>query len=415
METGQRPSSTFSSSGGAGPPPAAVRSRSRWRVGFLLPRLLVACVVINTLFRFAPSGWRPLEPGEGEVRHRVYGEAYVRNLRSQLSADYGDLPRIGNLQGLREYRLQTFTTDELGFRTQRRATSLAAVVFGDSFAQAGSDDETLANQLGHHIGCDFYNAASPDPKFQQPAMSLIRSLTARIPLPVGFVIMERVERLFVRKPKPEPTSIEAVVAQGFSWGVRRVPGVWRLNRIIEEVEEMAGSSPLQVLSDRAFRILKNDRILPNSYADNVVKATLRNGDWILFYPDEVATYEQRWPVDVSYWTGIAPDLARRGLTLAVVLVPNKYSVYHQLLADPPSVGTEPGEMLERVEANLRAAGIAVVNLTPVLRVAAKSGLERHEYVYWRDDTHWNGRGVAVAAAEIVRVIPKLRQACRATK
>lgn len=290
-------------------------------------------------------------------------------------------------------------------------TSLAGVVFGDSFAQVGNDDETLANQLGHHIGCDFYNAAGPDGRFHRPAMPLIRSLTARISLATGFVIIERVERLFVRNPTPESTSIVAVAARVFNRWQTRIPGVWRINRIIEEVGEMAGSSPLQVLGDRAFRILKNDRILPNSYADNVVKAVLRNGDWILFYPDELATYEQRWPVDVSYWTGIAPDLAKRGLTLAVILVPNKYSLYHQLLTDPPAVRTEPGELLERVEASLRAAGIAVVNLTHVLRTAAKSGLERHEYVYWRDDTHWNERGVAIAAAEIVRAIPELRHAC----
>ena len=65
-----------------------------------------------------------------------------------------------------------------------------------------------------------------------------------------------------------------------------------------------------------------------------------------------------------------------------------------------------------MEADLRAGGIAVVNLIQALRVAAKAGLERHEYVYWRDDTHWNGRGVAIAAAEILRVIPTLREACR---
>ena len=412
METGQRPSSTSSSSGTAPTDSVTGRARPRWRVGFLLPRLLVACAVLDTLFRFAPSGWRPLEVGEAEVRHRVHGEAYARNLRTQGSTSYGDLARIGNLQGFREHRRGTFTTDERGFRTQRRATSLAGMVLGDSFAQAGSDDETLASQLGERIGCDYYNAASEDPAFHQPALSTIESLAVRISLPVGFVMMERVERLLVRKPKPEPTAIGPAVAQGFVWAVGRVPAVWRLNRIIEEVDEMMGSSPLQALSDRAFRILKNDRILPNSYADNVVKATLQNGDSILFYPEELATYKRQWPVDVSYWTAIAPELAKHGLTLVVVLVPNKYAVYHQLLADPPSLGTEPGEILERVEAKLRAAGIPVVNLTHVLRMAAKAGLGRQEYVYWRDDTHWNGQGVAVAVAEIVRVIPELRQACR---
>ena len=382
------------------------------RVGYVLPGMLVACVVLDALLRFAPAGWRPMEPGEMQVRHRVYGEAYVRNLRRQGPAGYGDLAWIGNLKELREYRSGTFSTDELGFRNQRRVTSAVGFMFGDSFAQSGDDGETLASQLSRVIGCEVYNAAGPDARFERPDVSLVKSITAWIPTQKGFIITERIERYSFKRPKLEPTSIVAAMAEGFGWANQRVPGVWRLGRIAEQAKVMAGSSPLEVLSDRAFRMLKDDRILPNSYADNVVKATLSNGAWILFYPEEMATYEQKWPVDVSYWTRMAPDFAKLGFTLVVVLVPNKYSVYYRLLANPSSVPAEPGELLERAEAELRASGITVVNLTQVLRVAAARDLERHEYVYWRDDTHWNARGVAVAAAEIDRVVPGLRQACR---
>src|SRR5438034_4680577 len=283
----------------------------------------------------------------------------------------------------------SFTTDELGFRNRYQPLSAAAIVFGDSFAQSGNDGETLAAQLSQVAGCDIYNAAGPDEIFRRPDVPLLRSLKTPISLRGGVVIMERLERVFFEKPKPEPASIGAALAQGFfEWGPKQIPGVWRLGRIVEMGKEMAGSSPLEVLSDRGFRVLRDDRILPNSYADNVVKATLRNGEWILFSPDEIATYEQQWPVDVSYWTRIAPHLAKLGLTLVVVLVPNKYTVYYRMLADPRPVGVEPGELLDRVEAKLHAAGIAVVNLTRVLREAAVKDLERHEYVYWRDDTHW---------------------------
>jgi hypothetical protein len=128
-------------------------------------------------------------------------------------------------------------------------------------------------------------------------------------------------------------------------------------------------------------------------------------------PNELATYERRWPVDVSYWKEIAPELQKVGAILVVVLVPNKYTVYHRLLADPLPSAVEPGELLQRAEVELRAAGVVVVNPTRALERAAVSGLERHEYVYWRDDTHWNERGVAIAAEEIARAVPGLRQAC----
>ena len=392
-----------------------VRRPSRWRVGFLLPRTLVACIVLDALLRFAPVGWRPMEAGEAEVRHRIQGEAFARNLHIESSAAYGDLARIGNFRELREYRSYSFTTDEHGFRKGRRGSAAVAVVFGDSFAQAGRDGETLADQLAQVIGCDVYNAAGPDAGFQNPEAPLVTSITTRIPLRNGYVIVERLERLFQgKKNSPETqesSSLGALVGDVFDLAVRRIPGVWRIARIMENVKERTGSSPLKVIAERAFLVLKDDRILPNSYSGNVVKATLSNGDWMLFYPEELATYEQRWPVDISYWTSVAPAFEKIGLTLVVVLVPNKYSVYHMLLADPPPVAVEPGELLQRAEAQLRAAGIIVVNLTRPLELAAAQDVERHEYLYWRDDTHWNERGVAIAAAEIARRVPGLRQAC----
>src|SRR5215472_4451713 len=146
-------SSISSSSGDRRMRATPVRRPSRWRVGFLLPRTLVACIVLDALLRFAPVGWRPMEAGEAEVRHRIPGEAFARNLHIESSAAYGDLARIGNFRELREYRSYSFTTDEHGFRKGRRGSAAVAVVFGDSFAQAGRDGETLADQLAQVIGC----------------------------------------------------------------------------------------------------------------------------------------------------------------------------------------------------------------------------------------------------------------------
>jgi hypothetical protein len=213
-------------------------------VGFVLPRLLIACIVIDGLLRFAPPAWRPMEPGEAEVRHRFPDEAYARNFRVQSSAGYGDLARIGNFKDLREYRSYTFTTDDRGFRTAKSASRAAAVMFGDSFLQAARDGETLADQLTQLIGCSVYNAAGPDGKFQRPDVQLVTSISARIPFRDGYVIMDRVERLFSDKAKqretPEPSSLGALVGQGFDVAVRRMRGATRVAGILESGRSWQG-------------------------------------------------------------------------------------------------------------------------------------------------------------------------------
>jgi hypothetical protein len=39
----------------------------------------------------------------------------------------------------------------------------------------------------------------------------------------------------------------------------------------------------------------------------------------------------------------------------------------------------------------------VVNLTRVMSAGAERSAWRHEYLYYRDDIHWNPRGTEIAA------------------
>src|SRR5215470_18780621 len=90
MATDRLPSSTSSSDVDESMRATSVRSARRWSVGFVLPRMLIVCILIDGLLRFAPSAWRPMEPGEAAVRYRFPDEAYARNLRAQSSAAYAD-------------------------------------------------------------------------------------------------------------------------------------------------------------------------------------------------------------------------------------------------------------------------------------------------------------------------------------
>lgn len=113
-------------------------------------------------------------------------------------------------------------------------------------------------------------------------------------------------------------------------------------------------SPLEILFSRAVKLLQNDKIFPNPYRDQVVVAKLRNGREILFLSSEVKRYEMDRPTDPEFFVQLKIQLQERGVGLLVLLVPDKYVVYHDLLLPPPPQTDRP-RYLDVVEQRLAGA------------------------------------------------------------
>jgi hypothetical protein len=161
-----------------------------------------------------------------------------------------------------------------------------------------------------------------------------------------------------------------------------------------------------------MKSIRDDRILPNNYLDNVVEGTLRNGLRMLFLPSEIKTYEVTRLPPLDYWIKLNQELGKLQFKLMIVLVPNKHTVYRHLLEGKQKKPIGGQDLLPELASALRAAGISAIDLTPVLRRQADAAFSQNKYVYWRNDTHWNADGVGIAADEIVRAFPELRTGCR---
>ncbi len=374
--------------------------RSAWTLGFVAPAILAAAFTIDVALRFLPLDLFSFRAWE--VFRRDYpppNGPFAPNRAYHSGKVYGDLAALGNLRALREYRSETFTTDAYGYRNPPAFTRPAAVLVGSSFAAGAgvSDDETPAAQLSAVHGQPVFNSAGT-----QSYVEDLLSLTHRLGLRGGVVIYEALERVkFPAEAPVLPWKRPATVCSRLFPvpGLRSACADWstRLSRF-QKV------SPLKILAQRAYRALENDDVLPNTLARrNVIRARLGNGDPMLFLSEEVADAGEQRSEDeaVRYFTWLQGLVRQQDLGLLVVLVPDKYTVYSPLIAGHEGPPADPA-YLERLELGLHANGIAVVNLAPAFRAAAARDLARGIYIYWRDDSHWNARGIALAATEIER-------------
>ena len=247
------------------------------------------------------------------------------------------------------------------------------------------------------MGCGVYNAGGMDPNPDR-----LRALAADLGLSQGLVLHAYAEDVDAPTVPPggKRALNQAIVAATAS-----------VDRAIGLVRGFLLVSPLRILSERAFKRLANDRILPNAYASSVIRGRLRNGDSMLFIASRVARVRGERPVSAAYWAWMQQELQAAGLGLMVVLIPSKYTVYRDLLVDqPPRAAGEAG-FLDRLERALAAAGVPVLNLTQPLSAEAAHRATHHEYLYWRDDIHWNSEGIRFGADAIQRAPALATLAC----
>ncbi|HTR67185.1 MAG TPA: hypothetical protein VMH85_15510 [Terriglobales bacterium] len=352
---------------------------------------------------------------------------------------YGDLASFGNLKTPRDYRDEAFQVDKLGFRNSPRAAQPrpGGLMVGDSFAVASSvpQDMTLPEQLTKLGDIRIYNAGARD----MATPPLVRQLASRLNMTSGVVIYELLERRARVVPQTPVEAVEPSLSETLPPNRAQVSALspaethpWlsthplaktifqKMLRLLqhpsESVHRYDSRSPVKIVSRKLMKDVQNDVVLPNVYAHQVVRFTLKNNDEMLFYPidftklGDVNTLDSAW---VSYLSGFAEQIAEQNLRLVVLLVPNKFTVYGPLTKGPtPKV--EGVLLLASLQKALASAGICAVDLTPIYQRSAAESLSQRQYLYWRDDTHWNSRGIGVAAHALMPCVETSRQGAVST-
>src|SRR2546429_6012920 len=108
---------------------------------------------------------------------------------------------------------------------------------------------------------------------------------------------------------------------------------------------MLAVTPLQILSERAVKTLADGTILPNNYADNVVRATLTNGESMLFLASRVNDFYSRREAAAGYWRWGQAGRHKARFDLLRRLFPGQQTGYRPPPVRSKAVGAGAGEQL----------------------------------------------------------------------
>jgi hypothetical protein len=95
------------------------------------------------------------------------------------------------------------------------------------------------------------------------------------------------------------------------------------------------------------------------------------------------------------------ELDKRNIRLIVLLVPNRYTVYSPVLTGKDGAWTH---YLDNLDVQLHQAGIETVNGLDVYRSAARQEVESGQLSFFREDPHWNARGIERIAKPLAEAI-----------
>jgi len=309
------------------------------------------------------------------------GDRYDRNVSFVQDMLFGDLVAIGGSQfaTAAESRRVRFVTDGEGWRNARPYAEGDLVLIGDSFIVGSSSDQgdMLGEKIQSLTGHGTYSIASPS----APADYLAR--LERFGRPAWLFVFEgndlfETDRMCALSPN-EPKAEGRVKA-------------WRRAFPLAGKTRMYWKRTGHVLRSQ-FNALRGQTPPP------LVERHAVGGREMLFYAEYVATTGRVEYEIPSCLVDRARGMAK--LIRGVFFIPTKYRVYHGLLDSPTTLPADGN--WRAVQRFAAAAGVPAHDLTPALVAGARTALPEGRFVYWRDDTHWNGLGAETVAREFARL------------
>jgi hypothetical protein len=311
---------------------------------------------------------------------RLGHRAYLPGISWQSVEPHGDL-QVFTREEIAEPRRVLFHTDSDGFRNDSDYADEPWVLVGDSFVVGFgvSQPEILSARLAA-LGIRAYNLAHPGgPRDYE---NYWRSFTRRHGLASRPVLF-----LFEGNDFPEKV------------GAREPSGWWvTLDHAVRDAAApLTRLATYRVTRSMLARWTKRDEVAGDQVAVFEL-AGARSAFWRREIAHTRAPELQDMALTDAAFARLAPDLA------AVFFIPTKYRVYQRWVAPDDRLPNASWQHLAHLCETHR---VLCTDLTPALVARSEALLREGRFTWWRDDTHWNGEGIAAAAERVAEVLRRI--------
>jgi hypothetical protein len=304
---------------------------------------------------------------------------YKRNVDAVVKMPFGDTYAVGGEKDIEtEPRTIRFKTDSLGFRNDEAYRRQKYVLVGDSFV-VGSDnsqEDTLQSQLKETYGIDTYSLAYPGgiPEYVKFILYLQRKYTD------DFKVL-----LFLFEGNDFPGAYsrrELLIKEPYLKAfLQRYRAFFRETVLYRCTYSVASKRSKKSFTARVLMV-KGHRIADfNQYIGATERETYH-------FPEKVIPML---------------SLVRNRID-HIFFIPTKFRVYHPFL-ETGNQKPLPNAQWEAAKALSESWHIPCTDLTGPLTAESERLLKEDKFTYWKDDSHWNRYGIAVAAKVISGQIP----------
>lgn len=325
--------------------------------------------------------------------------------RYQANVDYkGSMPH-GDLHALAvstdvdpEPREIVFKTDSFGFRNDDDYDGQPYVLVGDSFVVGAgtTQEETLVSQLRSRYAMDLYSLAHQG----------------------GIEDYAKYVRTFRNRLSAEP-KVVLFIFEGNDFPEQ---GVRKMNTVSVQRHwsfRVPGGQRLLMVQQRTVEVLKRYHALfktTSTYRFTrslVGRISTRDEQVVVFPVGDIAVAFYRRYISVSKRKEVPENKnfvemleEMKDILVHVFFIPTKFRVYCKHLTSCSSEGLAalPNVQWLYLRDLGEKLGIATTDLTPALAKESDRLLEDGVLTFWRDDTHWNQHGIAVAAGRVAKTL-----------
>jgi hypothetical protein len=357
--------------------------------GLLIPWGLL--LVIGSSFE--PPAFRPFEL-------LLQGHSHFLPNRVVEMDAYGALAYVHHTPEYRHVRKNRFSTDAAGFRNPPFAAAPRIVLLGDSFVVGVglSDEETLSFQLSGLLNEPVYNYGAQGneaiPLFLSDRRFVRNPPRVAVFMPsqsaISPIVMPKRVDAYVPITQTQPSHVR-VWLDTWTRPIYSIHG--KITDFLLVVERDNGLKRwTQESYSRAHRAVFG---FPNLIEVEGKPALVQTIQAQLL---DKTPEERKLDAIVASLQEVRDALARRGTQLLIAPIPETGDVYLDLVPADQQAAVQKPLFLDVFLDRLRQEGFRTYDVRPDLRA------RRSPYLFLRDDTHWNERGVRLTAEALLPVV-----------